>query len=309
MDYVVTGGAGYIGSHLVDELVKANRVTIIDDLSTGHHINRKARLTRFDLRKGPPKFKPSSIVMHLAANPDVKSSMITPKAHYESDVTATLNVMEAARKADAKMVVFASSSTVYGNARKMPTPEDYLLNPISNYGLFKLMGEDIVRSYSNMYGIKAVALRFANIVGGRTSHGIIYNFASQVGKKKPVEIWGDGKQRKSYVYITDLISAIITAQKVLKKRYDVFNVGNFGATSVEETLATLRKLLGQEYVANHMGSQSGDVRTMLLDVKKLCGYGWKPKYTSNQAVKMALSDLLTKTDSRLVIPEEKGSRR
>jgi UDP-glucose 4-epimerase len=294
MDYVVTGGAGYIGGHLVDQLVKNNRVTVIDDFSSGHYINRKARLVRFDLRKGPPKMPKASVIMHLAANPDVKASMLAPKAHYERDVTTTLNVMEAARKSDAKMVMFASSSTVYGNAKKLPTPESYQTNPISNYGLFKLMGEDIIKCHSEMYGIKALSLRFANIVGGRTSHGIIYNFAKKVKSKDPLEIWGDGKQRKSYVYITDLITAIRTLEKKSRRGYDAFNIGNFDSTNVIQTVQMLRQLLKTEYKVKHIGNQPGDVRAMLLDVKRVCGCGWTPKYTSNQSVKMALSDLLNK---------------
>jgi UDP-glucose 4-epimerase len=292
LECVVTGGAGYIGGHLVDELVKKRKVTVIDDLSAGHYKNDKAKLVKYDLRKGPPSLPNSSVIFHLAANPDVKSSMSDPKGHYENDVTTTLNVMEAARKADSEMVIFASSSTVYGNAKKMPTPENYEHNPISSYGLFKLMGEDIVRGYSSMYGIKAVSMRFANIVGGRTGHGIIYNFANKVRSGKPVEIWGDGKQRKSYVYITDLITAISTIEKKSKQGYDTFNIGNFGTTSVNETLDALRAILKEEYKARYIGTQPGDVRTMLLDVKKLCALGWKPKYTSTQSVKMALSDLL-----------------
>ncbi len=278
MEYVVTGGAGYIGGHLVDELAKRGKVMVVDDLSSGHRINKKARMVRYDLRRGCPKLPHGSVIMHLAANPDVRNSMLEPKDHYERDVTATLNVLEAARKADAKMVMFASSSTVYGNAKKMPTPEGCMPNPISNYGLFKLMGEDIVRCYSEMYGIRTASLRFANVVGGRTSHGIIYNFARSFKKGKPVEIWGDGKQSKSYIYITDLIRAMTLLEKRAKRGNDTFNIGNFDATSVNEIFRMFKSTVKRKYSVRHIGNQPGDVRAFLLDVKKLCGYGWKPKY-------------------------------
>ena len=177
----MTGGAGYIGGHLVDYLLKGSaKVTVIDDFSTGDYKNPGARILKADLSVGYPKDLSGETIFHFAANPDVRTSMGTEvRKHYESDVTATLNALEMARTIGSKCIVFASSSVVYGNAKQIPTPEDAPKVPISRYGLFKLMGEEMVEYYSRTYGIKASILRFANVVGGRTSHGLIKNLSEK----------------------------------------------------------------------------------------------------------------------------------
>ncbi len=299
MEYIVTGGAGYIGGHVVDMLVSNKQdVTVIDDMSSGNHVNKKSKFIKFDLRKQFTEYKKldleSPIIIHLAANPDVKESMNNIQDHYERDVTATLNALELARKLDASKVIFSSTSAVYGNAVQMPTPESYPSNPISNYGMFKVLGEGMLEYYSENYGIKSVALRFANITGGRVSHGIMYNFAHLLKKNAPIEIWGDGKQSKSYIYISDLLNAMMIATNKSKKTFDVFNIGNVDSCSVLEIVEIFMKYAGPGIKANHIGSQAGDVRTMLLDISKISSLGWKPTCNSRQAVSKSFDDLIGK---------------
>jgi len=304
MDYIVTGGAGYIGGYLVDKLVDIGKVTALDDLSKGTYINNKTNFIKIDLRDATKanelKLPDQAIIFHLAANPDVRGSMTNIYEHYSRDVTTTLNVMELARKLDAKKVLFASSSVVYGEAKKLPTPETYTLGPISNYGLFKLQSEEILKYYSRNYGIKTVSLRIANIIGGRMSHGIIPDFRNKlIENSSELVILGDGKQRKSYLYITDAVDAFNhIAHLKSSKKYNVFNIGNVDYTSVDEIATTIEQEMGlnpkRTYINKLNGrGWEGDVKLMLLDIKKIQKLGWKPKHSSSEAVRLAVKDLIS----------------
>ncbi len=295
MDYLVTGGAGYIGGHLVDYLVSKNHnVTVIDNLSSGHYKNKKSSFIKLDLsRKFSGKLDlDHPTVVHLAANPDVKASMSDIHGHYSSNVTGTLNALELARRIDASSIIFSSTSAVYGNASQIPTPESCEPNPISNYGLFKVLDEIMLRYYSENYGIKSVALRFANVTGGRCSHGILYNFVTRFRGGKPIEIWGDGKQRKSYIYISDLIDAMMVANKKSRRKFEVFNIGNNDSCNVMDISSIFKRCAGPKVKSIQMDPQPGDVRNMQLDIKKICSMGWTPKYPSKKAVEKACRDLL-----------------
>lgn len=212
---MVTGGAGFIGSHLVDRLVeKGHEVTVVDDLSSSaldriqEHVDRE----RIDFHQKDLKEKCENLydrtdtVFHFAASSDVKTGNEKPRRMYENNVTVTFNVLEACRKTGVDEVVFASSSTVYGEADEIPTPEDYGIDPISLYGSTKAACEALARSYSSLYGMDVTILRYANIFGPRSDHGVIYDFYHKL-KEDPdkLEILGDGRQRKSYLYIDDCV--------------------------------------------------------------------------------------------------------
>lgn len=298
---MVTGGAGYIGGHLIDALIESGEEVIsIDDFSFGNYVNPKAITIKFDLRKGFPEIPRESVIYHLAANPDVRTSMIDVNEHFERDVKVTLNVLEMARKFDAKEIVFFSSSTVYGEAQKLPTPELAELKPISNYGLFKLIGESMVEFYARNYGIRGVSLRLVNIVGGRQSHGVIVDFIKKLRKTPTtLEILGNGKQRKSYLYIKDLIDAVFTLVNNFRGVYDVYNVGNDDWITVDEIAKIVEEEMGLSptHVYKDEGGGRGwrgDVRFMLLDISKIKSLGWLPKYSSKEAVRMAVRDVLNK---------------
>ncbi|EZQ11071.1 MULTISPECIES: NAD-dependent epimerase/dehydratase family protein [Acidianus] len=297
MVMIVTGGAGYIGGHVIDHFVEIGEdVLSIDDFSYGKYINQKSRVIRADLRREIPEIPKNSTILHLAANPDVRTSMQDLEDHFDRDVKITLNVLEMARKYDANKFIFFSSSTVYGEA-KIPTPENTQLSPISNYGLFKLIGEEMTHYYSNVYNINSVSLRLANITGGRVSHGVVIDFIKKL-KKNPetLEILGNGKQRKSYLYITDLLNAVDTVIK-FKGKYEVFNVGNNDWTTVNEIANIIEEEMAVKpkhvYIDTGEGrGWPGDVRFMLLDCSKLNSLGWIPKYSSNDSVRMAVRDVL-----------------
>ncbi|MEM4074929.1 MAG: NAD-dependent epimerase/dehydratase family protein [Metallosphaera sp.] len=295
---VVTGGAGYIGGHLVDKLVSLGRdVIVIDDLSYGRYLNPSVKFEKTDLRSGHPIIEECGTVFHLAANPDVKTSMENVEEHFERDVKVTLNALEMARKSDCRSFFFFSSSTVYGEA-KVPTPETEELKPISNYGLFKLMGEQMVQFYSRNYDLISVSLRLANITGGRTSHGVIIDFIKKLMKNPTeLEILGNGKQKKSYLHVQDLIDAILLLEERNKEPYNDFNVGNDDWITVEEIARTVESEMKLNPVHRYIDSGDGrgwkgDVRFMLLDITKIKSLGWRPTLTSRQAVQRATQEAL-----------------
>ncbi|AWR94302.1 NAD-dependent epimerase/dehydratase family protein [Acidianus brierleyi] len=296
---IVTGGAGYIGGHLVDALVESGEnVTVIDDFSNGNYVNPKSNILKIDLRREYPKIEKNSTIYHLAANPDVRTSMESIYEHFERDILTTLNVMEMARIYDADKVFFASSSTVYGETIRFPTPEFDNKLPISNYGLFKLMGEDIVEYYSRNYGIQGISLRLANITGGRVSHGVVIDFIKKLRQNSnELKILGNGKQRKSYLYISDLISAIFVLDRYFKSKYDYFNIGNDDWITVNDIAKIIEEEmnLSPKHIYEDQGEGrgwKGDVRFMLLDISKIRGYGWNPSLSSSQAIRKAVRDIL-----------------
>ena len=298
MEHIVTGGAGFIGSHLTDALVSSGKeVSIIDNLSTGKHLNKKARFYRKDLRESSDvRIGSGSIIYHLAANPDVKSSATDTVEHFRSDVLTTINIMELARKHDASKVIFTSSSVVYGETNIIPTPETAQLKPISNYGIFKLFCEMIIEHYSSIYGIDYEILRFANVTGGRSEHGIVYDFVRKLSSNPArLEILGNGKQSKSYIYYDDAVSALLLASRL--KRNECFNVGSKDTISVNEIAKTVSKQAGASprmvYKDKLSGrGWAGDVRKMRLSIKKAGKLGWKPSRGSKEAVRLSAADAI-----------------
>jgi UDP-glucose 4-epimerase len=314
---IVTGGAGFIGSHLVEFLVdKGYEVLVIDNLSSGRYeiikplIDRnKINFIKADLKKFNKEwtrlFKDIDVVYHLAANPEVRVSVTEPRIHFDENVLATFNVLEACRLNNVRFLVFASSSTVYGDADKFPTPESYQpLEPISVYGAAKLASENLIITYSKLYGIKSLILRFANIVGPRQTHGVIIDFIKKL-RNNPfeLEILGDGTQKKSYLYIYDLITAMHSAihyMETMGSLYEVFNVGNEDWVTVKEIADIVVNVMGLKDVRYIFSPATkdgrgwiGDVKFMLLDITKIKSTGWKPSMNSAEAIRKTAEYLIT----------------
>lgn len=297
MKTIVTGGAGFIGSHLADELIKqGHEVLVIDSLVSGSEENvpKEARLIKKDITTDDlaPDFKDADAVFHFAADPDVRSSAENPANSFKLNVVGTFNVLEACRAVDVKKFVFASTSTVYGEPETIPTPETQDCEPISNYGASKLACEAYISSYAHSYGIQSTVLRLANIFGTRSTHGVMFDFFHKL-KKDPnkLEILGNGKQEKSYLYVSDCVSGTLTAFQNQKKIYGAFNVGSKEKHTVDEIAALVAKTLDSRPKTQYTGGArgwKGDVKLMLLDVSKLDGLGWSQKVSFKEGVRLYL---------------------
>ena len=313
---LVTGGAGFIGSHLVERLLKeGHKVVIVDNLTSGKTENIKLSLNNpyltlitEDLKK-PVKLertvKECEIIFHLAANPEVRLGETDPKVHFEENILTTFNLLEAVRQAKKpKTVVFTSTSTVYGEASQIPTSESYgPLIPISTYGASKLACEALITSYAYTFDHKALILRLANVIGPKSDHGVIVDFIRKI-KANPneLEILGDGAQEKSYMYIKDCIEAImhLTYEFMINtKKVDIYNVGSNDKITVKE----IARIVAQEmktqqtkykFTGGVEGGRGwkGDVKRMQLSIGKLLRTGWKPRYGSREAVKLATRALI-----------------
>jgi UDP-glucose 4-epimerase len=243
------------------------------------------------------EFRGVDVVFHYAANPEVRVSVTEPRIHFEENLQTTFNVLEACRRFKVPYLVFASTSTVYGDAEVVPTPEDYQpLKPISVYGAVKLACETLIDTYARLYGLKALILRYANVVGPRMRHGAITDFIRKLkADPKRLEVLGDGSQRKSYIYVEDAVDATLKAlDYVLRsgESMEVFNVGSEDWISVREIADMAVEALGLknvEYVYRPATGDGrgwiGDVKLMLLDISRLKkATGWSPRLGSREAV-------------------------
>ena len=303
MRVVITGGAGFIGSHLAEALVKKEEVIVFDNFSSGRREFLKGvnvKIIRGDVRNLEEVKKACEevdMVYHFAADPDVRNSLKEPLENFKIDVLGTLNVVEACRLNDVKQIVFASSSVVYGNAG-IPTPENARIAPVSNYGAAKAASEYYVSTYSQLYGMRGIVLRYANIIGPRLTHGVIYDFYQKLKRSpKELEILGDGSQEKSYLHVNDAVDATLFAIRNTKKDFDVFNVGCDEKITVEKIANLIISRLSFEdvrykYTGGKIG-WPGDVSIMLLSIEKLKGLGWEPQFTIEKSILRTIDWLKT----------------
>ena len=307
MRVLVTGGAGFIGSHLVDYLIDGGReVRVFDNLSAGSLGNLRSWEgdSRLSFVKGD-LLDPEAVigaldscdaVYHLAANPEVRASKASPGDHFRQNVEATYNLLEAVRRVGGvELLAFASSSTVYGEAVVVPTPEDYgPLKPISHYGASKLAAEALISAYASLYGFRAVIFRLANIVGPRSNHGVIYDFVSKLrADQKTLEVLGDGSQSKSYLHVDDCVRGMVLGARKASGRVEVFNLGSDDRVSVLEIAGMVIGEMGVDGCEVRLtggvdGGRgwAGDVKVMQLDSSRLRSLGWAPRLSGVEAVRM-----------------------
>jgi UDP-glucose 4-epimerase len=301
---VVTGGAGFIGSNLCKTLmVNGANVTVFDNLSSGKIDNitdLKVNGLCFihgDIREPEALEKATKnckVIFHLAAQTSVPFSMECPKEDCEINVVGTLNVLEAARKTDAR-VVFASSSAVYGNPEKKPTPETYPTNPIAFYGLTKLLGEKYCQFYKENYGLEVVIPRIFNVYGPKC-HGAINDFLNKLQKiPSKLEVLGTGQQARDFIYVSDMVNFLLKAATSPSAKGEIFNVGTGTTTSVAVLAKMIVNALGLEDVDIYFkGGQAweGDMDITLADNKKALDIlQWKPKVSLEKGLKKIIHSI------------------
>jgi len=307
MKCVVTGGAGFIGSHLADRLLeRGNDVKVIDDLSggrlefiEGHFPDDRFDFVKRDISEGIIKdIKGADIVYHLAANPDVKLGAENTKVHMKQNIIATYNVLESMREFGVKNIAFTSTSTVYGEATTVPTPENYgPLMPISLYGASKLACEALISAYCHTFNMTACLYRFANIIGPRSTHGVIFDFMRRLrNDPSKLTILGDGRQSKSYLHVGDCVDAMLFAVERQNGPVNIYNIGSEDRIDVTGIAKIVTQEMGLngvefEYTGGTRG-WVGDVAFMGLSVEKMKALGWTPKHNSEESVRLCVRSLL-----------------
>lgn len=305
---LVTGGAGFIGSHVVDRLLlEGYRVKVLDNFSSGRlenvsHCGGGVEVLNADLKDFGAVVKAVAgveAVFHFAANPEVRVSTTNPEIHFNENVVATFNLLEAMRRSGVKQLVFASSSSVYGEPDGIPVDESAPIRPVSVYGASKAACESLIHAYSRLYGMGAVALRYANVVGPRLRHGVVYDFIIKLMKQPSMlEILGDGTQTRSYIHISDAVEATLMAWRRLNGGFEAYNVGSEDWVDVNEIAGIVTSVMGLSGVKYaykpvlHGVGWPGDVKRIALAVDRLKGLGWRPKMNSRQALTEATKSIL-----------------
>ena len=304
MKAIVTGGAGFIGSQLVDRLLSERySVTVVDNLSCGylenleHHSgNSRLEVHTVDIRdeeKLNRIFAGHDVVFHMAAHANIKESLVDHKADLENNLIGTLNVLEAMCKNEIQDLVFASTSAVYGEATVTPTPEEYSPVQTSLYGASKLACEAYAQAFTKFAPIKLWAFRFANVIGERCRRGVIWDFVHKLLKNPmELEILGDGKQSKEYLHVKDCVDGMMIGYQKASNRVNTFNLGMDEQTLVDTIANSVIKEMGLKNVKKRYTGGSGGwigdnplVQLSLDNIKKL---GWKPAISSEEAIKRTI---------------------
>lgn len=295
---VVTGGAGFIGSHLAEQLAsKNNEVIILDNLSTGkmeniEHTIKEKNVTFvngsiLDLPLLEKLFQDVVYVFHHAASISVAESVENPLKYNENNITGTLNVLLAARKNKIKKVVFASSSAVYGDPTELPTKEDDALNPLSPYAVSKLAGEYYCKIFNELYGLPTVCLRYFNVYGPRQDPlseyaNVITSFIQRANNDLSPVIYGDGEQTRDFVYIEDIVSAnIILAGNSFAP---IYNIGSGNSITVNKIAELIINLFGSRNQPTYKKARVGDVKHTASDISQAKALGFVPEWNLNQGL-------------------------
>lgn len=300
MRYFITGGAGFIGSNLVDRLLKNDhQVTVYDNFSTGKEkfleftkLNRNCKIIRGDIldtEKLLSSIRNHDFVFHLAANADVRYGTEHPDKDLKQNTIGTFNVLEAMRLNDIKRIAFSSTGSVYGETPIIPTPENAPF-PIqtSFYGASKLACEGLIQAYCEGFNMQSWIFRFVSILGEKYSHGHLYDFYKQL-KEHPykLNVLGDGKQEKSYLYIGDCINGMLCALEKSNKSINIFNLGHTSTLTVNNSISIICNMLDVHPQIHYQGGNRGwigDNPLILLDTSKINTLGWTPKVSLPESV-------------------------
>jgi len=256
-----------------------------------------------DLEATRRALRESRLIFHLAAGPEVRLGALNPDAHFKQNLVATYNLLEAARKRSAPTkLVLASTSTVYGEPSVIPTPEDYgPLLPISTYGATKLACEALSASYTQLLPLQVLIFRFANVVGSRARHGVVYDFIMKLRKDpRELEVLGDGTQTKSYMHVDDCVDAFLMAldDRFWAEAVEVYNIGSEDQVNVLTIARTVAEIMGLDNLVlrttHSAGGRAwpGDVKTMQLEISKIKKRGWRPKRKSEEAIRLGTEQLI-----------------
>jgi UDP-glucose 4-epimerase len=298
---MVTGGAGFIGSNLVDGLLAAGHgVTVYDAFSTGRWeflpTDERLRVVEGDvleLDQLETAMRGQDAVVHLAANADVRHGPEHPRRDLEQNTIATHNVLEAMRRSGVGRILFSSTGAVYGDARVHPTPEDCPM-PVqtSLYGASKLAAEGLISAYASAFGMQATIFRFVSILGERYTHGHVFDFYRKLlADPTSIEVLGDGRQRKSYLYVKDCVAAMLLALEQVREPVGIFNLGTDELCTVDQSLGWICDELGVSPRRVYTGGDRGwvgDSPFILLDCARMRGLGWAPTVSIEDAVRRTL---------------------
>ncbi|MBS4539134.1 SDR family oxidoreductase [Clostridium sp. D2Q-11] len=300
MDTVlVTGGAGFIGSNIVDRLIKnGDKVIIIDNLSTGkkENINKKAIFYEKDIRDKSieevfdverPKY-----VIHHAAQIDVQQSIENPVLDGDINILGTINILENCKKYDVKKIIYASSAGVYGEPEYLGIDEKHSVKPISNYGISKLTPEHYIRTYSQIYGLKYTILRYSNVYGIRQDPkgegGVVSIFMDKMFNKENPIIFGDGSQTRDFIYVDDVVEANILALQ--KGDNQIFNIGTSVATSIKELFDIMNSIIGYNLKIDYSQWRKGDIIHSYFNISKAKNkLDWTPKYSLEKGINIVIN--------------------
>jgi UDP-glucose 4-epimerase len=318
--FVIVGGAGFIGSHFTDALLahpEVAQVTLYDNFSSGrewhyaqHAADRRLRVVRGNVEQLDElrqALDGHDVVIHLASNPDIARAATEPSIDFWQGTALTHNVVEAMRTTSAKRILYASGSGVYGELGTHDAAEDHgPLVPVSTYGASKLAGEALIASYAYMFGLSGCAFRFGNVVGPRQTHGVGFDFARRLlvepavgqARRVPLRILGDGTQSKSYIHVSDVVRAVLTAHAQSTRPFAVYNVATGDYITVTEIARIAVACLGLspeqvdfQYTGGDRGWK-GDVPVVRLNTERIKATGWRCERTSAEALRQSILAML-----------------
>jgi UDP-glucose 4-epimerase len=307
MHYFVTGGAGFIGSNLVDRLVGAGHTVVAyDNFSTGQErfLSEAKRSPQFTLHQGDTldlasltqAMTGADFVFHLAANADVRFGTQHPRKDLEQNTLATFNVLEAMRQNGIRRLAFSSTGSIYGEPDIFPTPETAPF-PVqtSLYGASKLAGEGLIEAYCAGFNFQGYIFRFVSILGERYTHGHVFDFYQRL-RQNPAElsVLGNGRQRKSYLYVQDCIDAMLLATEKAQEKVNIFNLGTDEYCEVNNSIGWITEQLGLQPKLTYTGGERGwigDSPFIFLDCAKIRALGWRPKLTIREGILRTLAYL------------------